>query len=211
MADTPSITPRISTQSREDLVFERQLLERCRKGDKQAFDELIRRYEKKVYNFAYRLCGNYDEACDIAADTFVRVYNSVANFRGDSSFVTWLFRVVTNIYLDSRKKQRAHPTQSLEEMVELEESTVTRQVEDPTAGPADIAESKERGDMLQSAISTLPEYQRMMIVLYHTENRSYEEIAEMLELPIGTVKSRLNRARLSLRDRLLPHQEHFES
>jgi len=188
---------------------ERILLERCRRGDRTAFDELVRVHQKKVYNFAFRLCGNYDEANDIAADTFLRVYNSLPSFRGDSSFITWLFRITTNVYLDARKRQRARPQQSLEELLELEETTVARQYEDPAPTPPERAELRERSDLLQAAISQLPDYQRMMIVMYHSEERSYEEIAAVLGLPIGTVKSRLNRARMQLRQLLKPVEEHF--
>jgi RNA polymerase sigma-70 factor (ECF subfamily) len=188
---------------------ERLLLERCKKGDRNAFDALIRRYEKKVYNFAFRLCGNYDEASDIAAETFVRLYNSLTSFRGDSSFITWLFRIITNIYLDQRKRQRSRPNQSLESMIELEENSVRRQYEDPTPSPEDHVEGRERTAILQAAIRTLPDYQRLMIVMFHVEGKSYEEIAEVMDLPIGTVKSRLNRARLSLREKLQSEREHF--
>jgi RNA polymerase sigma-70 factor, ECF subfamily len=187
----------------------RKLVDRCKAGERGAFDDLIRKYEKKVYNFAFRLCGHYDEANDVASETFVRVYNALPNFRGDSRFITWLFRIVTNVYLDEKKRQRARPQQSLEEIIELEETTVQRQIEDPSLTPQQTVELRERYDLLQAAINSLPDYQRMMIVMYHTENRSYEEIAEVLDLPIGTVKSRLNRARLSLREKLEPLREHF--
>lgn len=193
-----------------DSAEERHLLARCKQGDRAAFDDLMRRYEKKVYNFAFRLCGNYDDANDIAAETFVRIYHALTHFRGDASFITWLFRIVTNVYLDDRKRKRARPQQSLEEVIELEETNVRRQIEDPAPTPEEVAQTRERSEMLQAAIDTLPDYQRMMIVLYHTEGRSYEEIAEILDLPIGTVKSRLNRARLSLRESLEPLREHFQ-
>ncbi len=201
-------TPR-SPIDHDAAIEERLLIDRCKRGDKDAFDALMRRYERKIYNFSYRLCGNYDEASDITADTFVRLYNSLGSFRGDSSFITWLFRIVTNIFLDQRKRVKARPQVSLEEMIELEDMSVTRQVEDTGPSPEDRAVGAERTDILQTAINSLPEYQRLMIVMYHTESRSYEEIAEMLDLPIGTVKSRLNRARLSLRDRLKRVEEHF--
>ena len=187
----------------------RRLVQRCKSGERGAFDDLIRRYEKKVYNFAYRLSGNYDEANDVASETFVRVFNALHNFRGDSSFITWLFRIVTNVYLDEKKRQRNRPHQSLEEIIELEEASVQRQIEDPGPTPEVQVQRLESTELLQNAINSLPEYQRMMIVMYHTENRSDDEIAAILDLPIGTVKSRLNRARLSLRDKLEPLREHF--
>jgi len=188
---------------------DRDLISRCRDGSRDAFDELITRYQRRVYTFAYRLTGNADDAADIAADTFVRLYTSLASFRGDSSFVTWLFRVVTNIYLDSRKKKRVRQTQSLDEVVELEESAVQRQIEDAGPSPHEIAEARERTAAIQAAVASLPEHQRIMVVMYHVDGLAYEEIAEALQLPIGTVKSRLNRARLALRQKLEPLREQY--
>ena len=122
---------------------------------------------------------------------------------------TWLFRIVTNVYLDRRKRTRNKQHLSLEEYIELEENSVARQIEDPAPTPSAVAEEHERNDVLQSAIASLPDYQRAMVVLYHTEGLSYDEIASVMELPIGTVKSRLNRARLMLREKLEPHKELF--
>lgn len=198
----------VRDRSAEEAI-DKRIIERCRRGEKDAFNELIIRYEKRIYNYAFRLSGSYDAANDIASDTFLRVYNSLANFRGESSFITWLFRIVTNIYLDSKKRERARPAQSLDEIIELGEASVSVQVDDSAPGPAQVAEAGERTQLLQNAISSLPDYQRMMIVMYHSDGQSYEEIAAALDMPIGTVKSRLNRARLSLREILDPLQEHF--
>lgn len=188
---------------------ERLLIERCKQGDRAAFDTLIRNYEKRVYNLAYRLSGHYDEAQDISIDAFMRVFQAIRLFRGEANFSTWLFRIVTNVYLDRRKRQQNKQHLSLEEYIELEENSVSRQIEDPNPTPNAIAENQERSEALQSAIACLPDYQRAMIVLYHKEGLSYEEIADVLSLPIGTVKSRLNRARLVLREKLDPYKELF--
>ncbi len=190
---------------------EKALIERCKRGDMGAFNDLVRKYEKQVYNFAYRLTGNYDDANDIAQEAFLRVYNAIGSFRGDASFTTWLFRITTNVFLDDRKRARAHPHASLDEYMELEESSVARQIEDPSPSPEAITEEKERAQILQEAIHSLPEYQRAMVSLYHTQQKSYEEIAEIMDLPIGTVKSRLNRARLALKEKLTPLRELFNT
>jgi RNA polymerase sigma-70 factor (ECF subfamily) len=181
---------------------ERALIERCKRGDLAAFNDLVRRYEKQVYNFAYRLTGNYDDANDVAQDAFLRVFNAIGSFRGEASFSTWLFRITTNVFLDERKRARAHPNASLDEYLELEESSVARQIEDPSPTPEAVLEQSERAEILQKAIGGLPEYQRAMVTLYHGQQKSYEEIAEIMDLPIGTVKSRLNRARLALKEKL---------
>lgn len=185
------------------------LIAECQAGSKDAFDRLITKYQRRVYTFAYRLTGNAEDAADVAADTFVRLYTSLGSFKGHSSFVTWLYRVVTNIYLDSRKRKRVRQTQSLDEVIDLEESTVQRQYDDDSPTPHEIAEQRERTAALQQAISSLPEFQRVMIVMYHVDGMAYEEIAEALQLPIGTVKSRLNRARLALRKKLEPIREQY--
>ena len=172
-------------------------------------DLLIRAYEKRVYNLAYRLSGSYDEANDISIDAFIRVFQAIKHFRGEANFSTWLFRIVTNVYLDRRKRMKNRQHLSLQEYIELEESSVARQIEDPAPTPEQVAEVNERNTALQKAVSSLPDYQRAMIVLYHTERLSYEEIAEALDLPLGTVKSRLNRARLLLREKLQGDMELF--
>jgi RNA polymerase sigma-70 factor (ECF subfamily) len=185
------------------------LIDRCKRGDPSAFNELVLKYEKQVFNLAFRLTGNYDDANDVASDTFVRIYNSIGKFRGDSAFSTWLYRIVTNVYLDTRKRRLAHPHLSLEEYLEMEEGSLPRQIEDPAPGPQVEAEERERHELLQSVINELPEFQRIIIVLYHIQELPYEEIAEILNMPLGTVKSRLNRARRALRERLAAQRELF--
>ncbi|MCL6474306.1 MAG: sigma-70 family RNA polymerase sigma factor [Firmicutes bacterium] len=188
---------------------DRQLIERCRTGDREAFDELVRRYEKQAYNLAYRLSGNYDDASDVVVEAFVRVFQGLHTFRGEANFGTWLHRVVVNTFLDMRKRSKGRHNVSLEEQLELDGDTLTRQIEDTSPGPEELVEQEEREEVLQKAIAQLPPERRILIVLYHFENLSYEEIAQMLNLPVGTVKSRLNRARLALREILQPSRELF--
>ena len=188
---------------------ERQLIRRSQGGDLAAFDVLVRRYEKPVYSLAYRLAGSYDEASDIAQEAFVRAWKNLKSFRGDASFATWLYRIVTNAFFDTRKRSHARPHRSLEEVLALEETAVTRQFEDTGPTLQERAEGRERRELLERAVAALPESQRTLVVLYHMHDRSYEQIAQILSLPIGTVKSRLSRARLALRDKLAPIAELF--
>ena len=188
---------------------ERALIQRCKNGDIGAFDELYGRYEKRVFNCANHISGNYHDASDITQEAFIRVYNSIQTFRGDANFLTWIYRIVTNVYLDERKKSKAHRLTSLDEFVELDENSVTRQIVDENPLPAEVMESKERAEVVRAAIDSLPEYQRAIVTLYHVEDLSYDEIADILQLPIGTVKSRLNRARLALADILGARPELF--
>lgn len=187
------------------------LIERAQKGDRGALDDLIFRHEKRAYQYAYRLTTNPEEAADIVADAFVRVYNALPNFKGQSAFTTWLYRIITNCFLDMRKKEKNRQTVSLENTLITDDGEVERQIEDESETPGELAERSERERVMQLAVGQLPEYQRAMIVMYHGESLSYEEIAQALDLPIGTVKSRLNRARLTMREILEGNLELFQT
>lgn len=185
------------------------LIERCQKGDRTAFDELIRRHSERAYKYAFRLTGNAEEASDVVGDAFVRVFNAMKNFKGQSAFTTWLYRIITNCFLDLRKKDRSKQTTSLDAMLQTPDGEMARQIEDPNRNPYQEAERSSREDRVMVAVDQLAEYQKAMIMMFHVEMLSYEEIAEALDLPIGTVKSRLNRARLSLREILTRDEELF--
>ena len=195
----------MSTRADDDL-----LIRLSQQGDKDAFDTLIRKYEQRAYQYAFRLTKNADIAADVVADAFVRVHHALGKFRGQSAFGTWLYRIMTNCYLDYRKKERIRQHQSLESSLQLEDGEVRIQVEDTSDGPIEIAEQSAREEAVSLALDKMPEYQQAMLVMYHVEMLSYEEIAEALDLPIGTVKSRLNRARLALRDHLSEDMELFK-
>lgn len=196
----------MSTQIAEDGM----LIERARKGDRSAFDDLVYKYETRAYQYAYRLTTNAEEAGDIVADAFVRVYGALPNFKQQSSFTTWLYRIITNCFLDLRKREKNRQTSSLESTMSTEEGEMERQIEDPNAVSDEYVERNERERLMHEALAELPEYQRAMITMYHAEGLSYEEISEALDLPIGTVKSRLNRARISLREQLVKNEELFD-
>jgi RNA polymerase sigma-70 factor (ECF subfamily) len=195
---------------RSDGQEDRLLIDRVKEGDRQALDDIIRKHEKRAYQYAFRLTRNQDEASDVVAEAFVRVSNALPNFKGQSAFTTWLYRIVTNCFLDIRKREQSRKHVSLEQSMQLEGGEVERQVEDEGQGPDELAERNAREQAVQSALTDMPEYQRAMLVMYHVERLSYEDIAEALDLPLGTVKSRLNRARVALRERLGDQLELFQ-
>jgi len=184
------------------------LLERCKAGESAAWDTLIRKYEKSVYKFAYSLCRNHEEAGDIAGQVLLRLYQNLHTFRNEASFTSWLFRIVRNTYLDLcvRPAHRSHVSLDASPNNDSEPSA-GRDIMDPSPTPEAVCLEKETAQMLSKAIMHLPAYQRQVLRMYHTEGKSYEEIAESTGLSIGTVKSRLNRARTMLRERLAPFQE----
>lgn len=183
------------------------LIQSCKRGDAAAWNILVRRYEKSVYKFAYTLARNYDDAADIAGQVFLRLYENIHSFRNDAHFTSWLFCIVRNVYVDTciRAPHRAHV--SLDEGMELEGDRLVREIVDPAPSPEARSLEREKHDVLHSAIRHLPQYQRRMMEMYHAEGRSYEEIAQITGLSLGTVKSRLSRARHMLRERLAGMQE----
>lgn len=184
------------------------LVERAQQGDRNAVDQLVTKYQARAYQYAYRLTGNQDDASDLVAEAFVRVYTALPKFRRDSRFTTWLFRIVTNCFLDQKKKEKRRPTTQLEDAWVGSEATSTIAERE---SPVESSERFEREKIMQSAIGQLPDNQRAMIVMFHMENLSYEDISATLDMPIGTVKSRLNRARLALREILDPYAELFQN
>lgn len=189
----------------EDLM----LIEQAQGGNRDAFDSLVRKHYQRAYQYAYRLTRDQELASDIVSEAFVRICSALGSFRGNSAFGTWLYRILTNCYLDYRKRDKSARNVSLDSSVQFEGGEVDRQFESEDDSPLEEAERNAREEVIQTAIAQLPEYQQSMLVMYHIEMLTYEEIAETLDLPIGTVKSRLNRARLALRDLLAKDQELF--
>lgn len=186
------------------------LIARSKQGDREAFNLLVDRYSTQIYNFAYRMTNKHEDAQDIYQDAFIHAFKGIKNFRADSQFSTWLYRIVRNVFLDEQKRRRSRPAVSLEENIETEDGSIAREVEDDAPSPEEVVQQNERRRLVQAAIAQLPERQREILTLYDLQGLSYEEIASTLEINVGTVKSRLNRARRSLRDRLVPVKELFD-
>ena len=188
------------------LHIEPELIARSQRGDARAFDEVVGAAFQTVYNTAYRMVGDPDDACDATQETFVRAFKSLKSFRRDASFGTWLYRITTNVCLDliRRNRQQAANVKDLES---TDDDTPSTELPDEAWAPHEVAETHERQAIVQRAIGTLTDEQRSVIVLFDIEGLAYEEIAESLEIPVGTVKSRLNRARLALKNALEPQME----
>lgn len=186
------------------------LLKRAKKGDVEAFEQLIGQYQKKVFNIALRMIGNPEDASELAQEVFIRIYRSLANFKEEASFSTWIYRITTNVCLDEiRKRKNTHNTVSLDEEVSLEDGDVRMQVADHRPTPEAVVERNEVQRMVQEAIGQLSEEHRTALVLRDIQGMSYEEISRITQCPEGTVKSRINRARQSLKEILVKKRELF--
>ena len=170
------------------------LISRARGGDREAFGALVEQYRDNVYRLAYRMCGNAYDADEAAQEAFVAAWRALPNFRGDAKFSTWLYRLTTNAAIDVMRREKRHQTVGDGEMVDLA---------DDADSPQETVERTEQQEAVQKALSTLSEEYREVLLLRYMEELDYAEIAEVLQLPSGTVKSRINRAKAALKAALL--------
>ena len=181
---------------------DKEVIERVLAGDNDAFGLLVEKYQTKVYNLALRMCGNEDDAFDLSQDSFLRAWKSLGSFQFESSFSTWLFRLSSNICLDFLRAKKRRAAVSLTMVSDEDEET---QLDLPDGGPTpeEAALAAEDRQILMQAINSLPADQRQIITLRAINDLSYTQIAEILNIQEGTVKSRLSRARTALRNKLL--------
>ncbi len=179
-----------------------ELIERCRAGDLSAFEPLVEKYRQRVWRLAYQILRDREEAWDVAQEAFVRAYQSLPGFRGQSAFYTWMFRIVVNLATDRRRQRGARARAMGGEPVPEEEWE--RSVPDPTADPAGLAARAEQREKIRRALDSLPLNYRTIIMLSDVEGLTYREIAQVLRIPMGTVMSRLHNARKRLRGVLGP-------
>ncbi|MGD8238991.1 MAG: sigma-70 family RNA polymerase sigma factor [Armatimonadota bacterium] len=185
------------------------LVQRAKQGDVEAFTRLAARYKDRIYNYVARVCGDRSEAEDLTQEVFIRAFVAMRRFRGTATFQTWLYKIATNMALDAlrRKRRAGPPALSLDAPIETEESPVQRELADTSKDPHETAAARELQDEVRQAITGLSEKLRLVIVLFDIQGLSYEEIADVLGLPLGTVKSRLFNARMALRERLKRYVE----
>ena len=183
---------------------EQIIIERATAGDLDAFNQLVLRYQSTAYNVAYRMLRNEDGAADAVQDSFIKAYRALDGFQG-GNFRSWLMRIVANTCYDVLRVRQRRATDSLDDLTFEQEQTPY--LIDHSERPDAYAERMELNQFLEAGIWSLPPDQRMVLVLCDIHGYSYEEIAEIAELPMGTVKSRISRARTRLRDFLLRNPE----
>jgi len=189
---------------------ERLLLRRLRERDERAFREMVETYQDRVYNLLFRMIGRKEEAEDLAQEVFVTVFKSIDQFRGDAKFSTWLYRVAANHcknrikYLSRRHDRKTDPLDDAAERASAAQGGAPVGA-GHIATPDRALEGAETERIVQQAIADLDEDHRLVVVLRDIEELAYEEICQITGLPEGTVKSRLHRARLALKEKLAKH------
>jgi RNA polymerase sigma-70 factor, ECF subfamily len=168
------------------------------------FEALFQRSQRRAYNLAYRLTGNATDAEDVTQDAYLRAWNNFANYDANRSFEGWLFRIITNRVIDLRRRQKRVPMYSLDTPIQGDEDgqLLAHEFAAPDSNPEDIVVAPVMEERLQRALAALPSDYRQAILLCDVEQRSYQEIADMMHCAIGTVRSRIHRARVMLRKHL---------
>jgi RNA polymerase sigma-70 factor (ECF subfamily) len=170
------------------------LINRAKSGDSKSYDILLKKYKNSVYSLVLRMVRNSQEAEDLTQEAFIKAFNSLASFNEEYAFSTWLYKIATNNCIDFFRKRKLQ-TYSLDKPIQYKDSEIQHEIPDPDLNPEKSIMATERNKLIKEAINKLPEKYHRAILLRHSEEKSYEEIAEILGLPLGTVKARIFRAR----------------
>lgn len=174
-----------------------ELITKSITGREDSFEELVRRYQRPITNYVYRMLSNYDAALDVTQEIFIKVYNSMTRYSPEYRFSTWLYKIAHNAAIDYLRRNSNHE-QSLE--IENEDGTYQVQYESKRLNPEQEREHSEWREEIETVVKKLPAGYRELIILRHNQDLSYDEIAEITNLPLGTVKNRLFRAREMMRE-----------
>ncbi|MHB0912158.1 MAG: sigma-70 family RNA polymerase sigma factor [Armatimonadota bacterium] len=175
--------------------------------DRKIFDELVHKHHRQIYNVAYRMAGNHADAEDLTQDTFLKAYRFFHRYNREMPFENWLYRIMSNVFVDTLRRRPKVHIRSIDEPVRQEEGETTLDLPDSKEGPEELALTSELDGRMQNALETLPNDFRLAVILSDIEGLSYEEISEVMGCSIGTVRSRLHRGRKLLREKIKPYLE----
>jgi len=207
MTENSDLNHEVSLRAASINIDDSVLVQQSQAGDTPSMERLILKYQHRIYNVILKMCGNADDAAELTQETFVKVIESIEKFKGRSSFYTWLFRIAVNLTLNHCQRSARTATRSLdaeETDPDSDTSPLLKDLlsDDRAVDPAVLAQSRELCDLAKRLLLELEEPQRAVVVLRDIEGMDYAQIADVLDLELGTVRSRLSRARSHLRDTL---------
>ena len=202
--EAPPLSP-VKTESRME---DARLIQRALRGDQFAYKHLMKKYHDPIFNLVYRMLHDKQQVEDLTQETFVKAFASLKHFNEEYAFSTWLYKIATNSSIDYIRKRKLN-TFSIDKPVAMEESDFSFELPDTTYQPDKNIIQRQRSTLIDDAIDKLPEKYRKVIILRHTEERDYAEIAKILKLPIGTVKAHIFRARELLNKYLRDKMKHY--
>jgi RNA polymerase sigma-70 factor (ECF subfamily) len=182
------------------LLEDKKLIKQCKKGSRSAFNELVLQYQDQVVNFAYSMLSDREDAYDAAQEVFIKVYKNIGSFEEKSSFNTWLYKICSNVCKDILRKRRVRSNVISIDTGDYDDEALD--IEDDRYTPEGALEQSEAQKRVRAAMSVIKDEYREIITYCDIQQKSYEETAAILQCPVGTVKSRLNRARMALKRRL---------
>jgi len=188
--------------STKDPELIKALIERSKQNDLAAFEQLVKIYQHRVYGLCYQLAGNYNDAQDLAQEVFIQAYSAINSFRNESDLGTWLHRIAVNKWINIQRKNKRNNTVSIDAPLNTDKGELQREVPSPNGNPQDILEEKEYHDLVKKALQLISYEHRTVLFLREVQGYSYEEIAGIIDCSVGTVRSRLNRARKNLKDKV---------
>lgn len=187
--------------------IEKTLLNKAKQGNIIAFEKLIISHEKTVYNIAYRMFNNEEDAKDIAQEVFIKIYKNLNKFDGNCKISTWIHRITVNTCIDELRKRKGKETSSIDSLIDLDDGEVQKQYTDNSFNPEQSLINKEDIEDLKNAINLLSENHKALIVLRDIQGLSYNEISEITQISLGTIKSRISRARIQLKNIIMNNKE----
>ncbi len=196
-------------KSADNAAYERLLLKKSAKGDTDAFEELAQKYQKQIYNISLRLVNNGEDAADISQEVLLKLYRALPRFRGDAAFSTWVYRITVNTSRDFMRKTYKHKEYLYNNWTDEDDADKQVDIADYSAIPEDIYLNREVEQYLLALIENLSPKYKVVFTLREISGLGYQEIADILSISLGTVKSRLSRARKAMQDKIMADKEQY--
>lgn len=175
------------------------LIEKCQRGELLALNQLFERYSGQAQSYALRLTGHAEDAADVVSEGFIRIFRSIGRFQANALFSTWMYKILKNVFLDMMKKRRVNVVASLDQSQSIDGRSMVCQIVDPSENAIEAYVRLEHSEEIMSAIDLLPEKQRDMIRMYYIDDNNYMAVSSSLNTPVGTIKSRMHRAKANLK------------